>query len=254
MDLMTSADGFNIALIKSQGQYLSFNTANTGESKIIDLDSLLDDKSIHLLLCPQGELWNELQETLVKFNLTIPVRPTEHFNINDENFKSFTSDQYKEIVTASYEAWVLSNNISLIEEMKMVTHHLNDLYQNDRNTFFEELWFILKRNLGACSLSVIYNDIIMAKKEGEKNKLIQANLSGDISPIYTKGEESEKAIIESYKKDIDQFFQIAEYNKERGQLVAHTSIQDSPIVIMGTVPTVNQLQCSIIKSLFDFIA
>jgi len=242
-----------LAFIKSANQYILIQSGENQQAKVMNIESLEDNKELHGLLCPEGEMWTELNQLLAEMNKKIPVRSSQSFNLNLDNIERVSDQQLEDIIKKSYESWILANNITLLDELSTLTSHLVTLYPNDRSTFFEELWFILKRNLGTSKLTLIYNDIILGKKEGEKNKLIQANLTGEISPLYQQGGEAEKTIFDNYKKDIDQYFQLAEYDADKNQFVAHCSLQDSPIIIMGHSPAINKLQTSLIKAVFDLV-
>ena len=107
-------------------------------------------------------------ENEIKF---YPVRSSLEFQLSVDQFEKLNYDEAKKIFDKMRDNWILQNNISLIEEIFKVRNHLLGLWPNDRSGFFEELWFILKTNLGASSIKLIYNDMIKSKQEHEKNKL-----------------------------------------------------------------------------------
>ena len=149
------------------------------------------------------------------------------------------------------ENWILQNNVSLIEEIFKVRNHLLNLWPNDRSGFFEELWFILKTNLGATNLKLIYNDMIKAKTENEKNKLVKIKVVGDRFPGLSSVDEADELVLKSYEKDFGNNFEITDYNKEKGQLVICASIKKSPVLIMTNVYQLTRLQKAILSSLFE---
>jgi hypothetical protein len=125
------------------------------------------------------------------------------------------------------------------------------LWPNDRSGFFEELWFILKSNLGATNLKLIYNDLIKAKNENEKNKLVKVKIVGERFPEMTSVDEMDDMVLKNYEKDFGNIFEITDYNKEKGQLVICANIKKSPILIMTNVYQLTRLQKAILTSLFD---
>lgn len=145
----------------------------------------------------------------------------------------------------------MGNNISLIDELFKTLEVLHKLWPNDRTAFFEQLWFIVKSNLAAKSLKLIYNDIILGKAENEKNKLIQACVDGKRMPNPTQGGELEAKIMGHYEKSFNQHFQISEYDKENGRLVLLARIKGSPVIMMAEVTQFTQLQKAILNSLFE---
>ena len=133
----------------------NFKAHETSTSKIIDL---AETSQISL----QGYIYSEdLKsedffsglEQEIKF---YPIRSQIEFNLTLESFENLSYDDAKKVFDKMRENWILQNNISLIEEIFKVRNHLLGLWPNDRSGFFEELWFILKSNLGATNLKLIY--------------------------------------------------------------------------------------------------
>jgi hypothetical protein len=180
-----------------------------------------------------------------------PIRSSAEFGLSLQNFESLTYDEARKIFDKMRENWILQNNISLMEEIFKVRNHLLGLWPNDRSGFFEELWFILRSNLGASNLKLIYNDIIKSKNENEKNKLVKVKVQGDRYPELASCDEMDEHILKSYEKDFGNIFDITDYNKEKGQLVICGSIKKSPVLIMANVYQLTRLQKALISSLFE---
>jgi hypothetical protein len=128
---------------------------------------------------------------------------------------------------------------------------MNKLYPNERTAFFEELWSLLKNNLGATDLKIIYNDIEMAKKESEKNKLIRIKVEGKRNPNPVVGKEMEDKLMKHYENDFVQTFNVSEYNPHKGELVLTASINNSPVLVMARVNQLTRLQKALLNSLFE---
>ena len=102
------------------------------------------------------------------------------FNIDYNSFELAKKEEVSDHFHKIWGQWLLRNNIGLLDELFTVIEHLKKLLPNDRATFFEELWFTLKSNLGTSFLKLIYNDV---QNNGEKSKdhLIQMKVEGQTS-------------------------------------------------------------------------
>jgi len=187
-------------------------------------------------------------ENEIKF---YPIRSSSEFNLSLESFEKLNYDEARKIFDKMRENWIIQNNISLMEEIFKVRNHLLGLWPNDRSGFFEELWFILKSNLGASNLKLIYNDMVKSKNENEKNKLIKVKVRGERYPELASCDEMDEQVLKSYEKDFGNFFDITDYNKEKGQLVICSTIKKSPVLIMANVYQLTRLQKALLSSLFE---
>lgn len=187
-------------------------------------------------------------ENEIKF---YPIRANTEFGLSIEHFEKLTYDEARKIFDKMRENWILQNNISLMEEIFKVRNHLLGLWPNDRSGFFEELWFILKSNLGASNLKLIYNDLVKSKNENEKNKLIKVKVQGDRYPELASCDEMDEHVLKSYEKDFGNLFDITDYNKDKGQLVICATIKKSPVLIMANVYQLTRLQKALLSSLFE---
>ena len=243
---------FNLLYTKNvqQGIVRSFKRNESPSSKIIDLG---EAKTLPL----QGFIFSdELKnddflvglENELKF---YPIRSNSEFGLTPETFEKLNYDEAKIVFDKMRENWILQNNVSLIEEIFKVRNHLLSLWPNDRSGFFEELWFILRSNLGATNLKLIYNDMIKAKNENEKNKLIKVKVVGERFPELSSVTEADELVLKSYEKDFGNIFEITDYNKEKGQLVICANIKKSPVLIMANIYQLTRLQKAILNSLFE---
>lgn len=243
---------FNLLYTKNmqQGIVRTFKRNESPSSKIIDLK---EAKALPL----QGFIFSEdlkNDDFLVGLESELkfyPIRSNSEFGLTPESFEKLNYDEAKIVFDKMRENWILQNNVSVIEEIFKVRNHLLGLWPNDRSGFFEELWFILKINLGATNLKLIYNDMIKAKTENEKNKLIKVKVIGERFPELSSVTEADELVLKSYEKDFGNIFEITDYNKEKGQLVICGSIKKSPILIMANVFQLTRLQKAILASLFE---
>ena len=187
-------------------------------------------------------------ENEIKF---YPIRSQSEFGLSLDSFEKLNYEEARIIFDKMRENWILQNNISLIDEIFKVRNHLLGLWPNDRSGFFEELWFILKSNLGAFDLKLVYNDMIKSKQEHEKNKLVKVKVQGDRFPELVSCDEMDERVLKSYEKDFGNIFDITDYNKEKGQLVICANIKKSPVLIMANIYQFTRLQKSLLSSLFE---
>ena len=207
---------FNLLFTKNlqQGIVRTFKHNETPSSKIIDIQ---EAKTLPL----QGFIFSEdlkNDDFLVGLENELkfyPVRSNSEFGLSADKFEKLSYDDARAIFDKMRENWILQNNISLIEEMFKVRNHLLGLWPNDRSGFFEELWFILKSNLGATNLKLIYNDMIKAKTENEKNKLIKVKVIGDRFPEPANVTEADELVLKSYEKDFGAIFNILTTTKKK---------------------------------------
>lgn len=244
---------FNVGFIKSENQFLlkSFETNSEDKGKVLDLAEIKNANIQALFYEEELIESDDLKSTLLEDSKYFPIRSSEDVKVNYDNFEKLDFDSAKNIFSKVHDNWLLQNNVTLVEELFKVINHLNGLWPNDRTTFFEELWFILKSNLGAKSLRIIFNDIQMGKKEHEKNKLIQVKVEGERIPNPVEGGELEAKIMKNYEKEFNSTFEVVEYDAEKGQLVMTATIKKSPVVIMAEVYELNRMQKAIIGSLFN---
>lgn len=243
---------FTLLYTKNLQQALvrTFKYNETPTSKIIDLDQARE-------LSLQGfifseELKNHESLTGLEGELKFyPIRSHIEFDLSSESFDKLSYEEGKKIFDKMRENWLLQNNISLIEEIFKVRSHLLGLWPNDRSGFFEELWFILKTNLGATNLKLIYNDMVKGKGEHEKNKLVKVKVQGTRYPELTSCDEMDEMVLKNYEKDFGNIFEITDYNKEKGQLVICANIKKSPVLLMANVYQLTRLQKAILSSIFE---
>lgn len=233
-----------------QGVVKTFRPGETTGSKVVDLNEV-KNQSIQGYIFSEDLKSDDFMSSLESEIKFYPIRSNSEFGLNVEQFEKLPYDEAKKLFDRMRDNWILQNNISLIEEVFKVRNHLLDLWPNDRSGFFEELWFILRSNLGATNLKLIYNDLIKSKNENEKNKLVKVKVQGDRYPELTSCDEMDEMVLKSYEKEFGNIFEITDYNKEKGQLVICASIKKSPVLIMANIYQLTRLQKALLSSLFE---
>ena len=245
---------FQLAYSKNSEKIIlrEFELGQTNTSKIVDFNELKSNSIQGLLFSEDTkseDLFIELERE-IKF---YPVRAAKEFNLSPDQFEKLNYDEAKKIFDRIRENWILQNNLITIEEIFKARNHLQGLWKNTRSDFFEELWFILKSNLGANSIRLYYNDIIKAKNENEKNRLIKVKVHGTRYPEPTTPDEADELVLKNYEKELIGPFSITEFNKEKGHLVMAGTIQKSPVLLMATIYQLTPVQKSLLIALFEGI-
>ena len=242
---------FSLAYIKNQNQFLlkSFHEGAEKKGQILEIEDL---KSINTqgILIPENLMENEeVMGHLLEDNRTVLMRRSP---INDsDEFEAMDMDQASNFFQKANRQWVISNNLEMLENLFKYISHLKPLFQHDRTAFFEELWVVLKKNLGAKDIRLVYNHMQKAQKEHEKNKLVRVIVEGQRSPQPIENEELGKSLMKNFEGKFLENFQIEEYNEETGKLVALAQINKSPVIIMADIYQWSPMQTALLKALFD---
>ncbi|MBL6990967.1 MAG: hypothetical protein ISR65_14375 [Bacteriovoracaceae bacterium] len=239
---------FSLAYLKSDTHFIlrffEFGKNHSSETCVVNE---LKQKNIQAAFYGKEELSEESIGLLKTEHRFFPVRTGNAFSLTLEKFENLSYEDAFSIFLQVQELWILQNNISLIEELFNVLDNLATLWPNDRTSFFEELWFILKSNLGTKELNLIYNDV----GEAKKNTLVRAKIEGSRIPLPVAASEFDIKLMDLHKVRFDTFFDISEYNQQKGELVSVASIKESPVLIMGKLYQMNHLQRAIITALFS---
>lgn len=246
----------SIAYVKNQSQvlYQSFAAEELQKPQIFELEDL-EGKDIHNILLPksliEGEDCEELKEKLAKTNQYAPIKTISAEQISAEDFDRLGKDDALNITKQTYATWTLRNNLKLVENMFANIKHLKNLWPNDRTAFFEELWHLLRKNLGATTLTIAYNHMRKAEKEGEKNQLVRVVVEGQSRPNPSENKELGEALFKNYEGKFANNFETYSYDKESGQVVFLAQVNDSPIIIMGEIFELTPLQKATLNCLFE---
>ncbi len=247
----------SIAFVKNESQvlYQTFNQEKLEKPQIFDIEDL-EDKEIHGILLPKLLLEEEekaklLTEKLNKTNKYAPIKTVSESQLTAELFDSLDSTTATEITKKTYSTWTLKNNLSLIENMFAQLSHLKALWPNDRTAFFEELWHLLRSNLGATQMTVAYNHLKKAEKEGDKNQLIRVVVEGKSRPNPSENKELGEALFKNYEGKFANPFEVYSWDIEKGQVVFLASIKESPVIIMAQLFDLTPLQRAALNCLFE---
>ena len=240
---------FSLAYVKSKKQFILKNFApssTTGSDQWIEWKEVAHHPMQAIIfsdeLSSDQEFMNEIQQE----SRYLAIRSNTDLNISFEQFQNLDHSRAQKLLQSIQGGQVLKSNLSLLEEFFDVLKNLKELYPDDRMSFFEELWFILKNNLGAKNLKLVYNDV----PHKEKNTLVQVLVEGDRHPRSVSGDKFAKVLMKEYHKHVGPYFEIIEYQEDQHQLSAVASIDKSPVIFMAQVFSVSRLQKALLKSLF----
>ena len=130
--------------------------------------------------------------------------------------------------------------------------HLRKLFPNERTTFFEEVWYLINKNIGASNLKIIFNDLDSSHSdEQQKKQLIQVIIEGNHQPNPVENSDLGSQLMKLYESKFDSYFEVEEWDTEEGRLVILAKIHNSPCIVMAETIEFSFFQKSLLKALFD---
>jgi len=231
----------------------------TQKKSTVITPSDLDTQSFYGLLYARGleeGATLELLEKEVKFS---PVIEAESLGIEAEQFSNLTLPEAEKVYLKMRDSWTLHNAISVLDELVDLANHLRELWREERATFFEELWFLLKTVLAPFELTLIHNELEAQEpqaegaKSNQKMKLKQVKISGERLPLTADGGDNCAKLMQSYHGHFNHIFDLCEYSKERQEVVFAATVNKSPILIMAKLPSLSPLQRVVVKNLFELL-
>lgn len=242
---------FSIGLVKSDQKMMVKNFgAAESQLKFLDLEEAKEE-NLQVLFYPKSVESDELVARLQENSKFYPIRYADDMNLNEDSFERLEQADAEVMLARVQEQWSLEHNLDLIKNLFNYLDHFKNLWPNNRTSFFEELWFTLRNNLACTNLTIIYNDMVIAKKETEKNKLKQVKVFGSRLPETVDGSEVEAQVVEHYKNDFNKSFTLTEHNREKGEVVIAASIKGSPVLILARTREFRNFQEVVLSSFFE---
>ncbi len=229
---------------------------NSIETKLIDVTDL-PDHNLQGLFVDDNDHLSSLVNILEKEKPFYPILDAKDEDLNFDDFEHLPVSQFRDLELKVLNRWTMYQNFNALENIWGVTTHFRDLWKKDRTTFFEELWYWMKRNLGASELTILFNDVVHTEEKDENNdkkdrpKLAQSLLSGTKKANFKQGGAREKELMTNYIDKFHDVFEVTEFNLSRGQFVATAQVERSPMIFMARIPQLNQLQRTLLKALFN---
>jgi hypothetical protein len=249
----------SLGFIRSSSQVLIKEldwTQNSLQSKIIDVTDL-PDQNLQGLFIDDNEHFNSLVSLLEKEKSYYPIIDAKDDSLSLTSFEAMPVQHFKDLYLKILYRWTLHQNFNSIEEIWKITNHFRELWKKDRLSFFEELWYWMKRNTGATDFSIIFNDVISSEEKDENNekkerpKLTQALLTGSKKANFISGSAKEKELMQNYLEKFHDVFEVTEFNGAKGHFVATAQIERSPMIFMARTAQLNQLQRTLLAALFN---
>jgi hypothetical protein len=246
---------FSLAFIKNDQQFMLHDfTDNPTETKAKHIN--LEDLSSHIVqaifipkeISHSEEITNALEQEMNK----VAIFPIDEQTLSAEDFDTLKMEQALPLFQKTYSPWVLKNNLTLLETIVPTSNHLKSLWPNDRTAFFEELWHVLRKVLGARTLKLAYNHMQKAQKDHEKNKLIRVIVEGDKNPQPIENKELGEALFKNYEGKFNDHFEVHEISDDN-QVVCLANVNNSPIIIMAETYGITPIQKSLLTALFDIL-
>jgi hypothetical protein len=229
---------------------------NSFQDRIIDVTDL-SDQNLQGLFINDNEHFDSMISILEKEKAHYPIIDAADESLNYQSFESMPAQQFKDLYAKILNRWTMHQNFNSLENIWKITNHFRDLWKKDRLSFFEEMWYWMKRNLGAADLTIIFNDVIKSEEKDENNekkdrpKLVQSILSGTKKGHFLQGGIKEKELMHTYLDKFHEVFEVTEFHPTKGQFVATAQIERSPMIFMARTVQLNQLQRTLLAALFN---
>ncbi len=229
---------------------------NSIDSRLIDVTDL-PDFNLQALFIDDNDHFSSMVSLLEKEKAFYPILDAKDESLSFTSFESLAPQAFKDLYLKILNRWTLHQNFNSLENVWSLTNHFRDLWKKDRLSFFEEMWYWLKRNIGSVDMTIIFNDVVKSEEKDENNekrerpKLVQSILSGSKKGHFQQGGAKEKELMQNYLDKFHDSFEITEFHPTKGQFVATAQIERSPIIFMARTAQLNQLQRSILAAVFN---
>lgn len=242
----------SLAFVKNETQVLfhSFKE-DSNKAQIFNLEDLLEHTPQTILVPESLSLSAEVQEKLAKTSRYAPIKILKTERMDSDAFDKLGFEEALQMTKEIYQTWSLKKNLNLVENMFEYLGQLKSLFPNDRTAFFEELWHIMRSNLAATELTMVYNHMQKAEKEGEKNRLVRVVIQGQSKPNPSENKELGDALFKNYEGKFNHNLELYSRNDDSGEIVFLGKIKESPIIIMAKSFECTALQLAALNCLFD---
>jgi len=243
---------FTLAFLENNHSVLlkTFHPAGDCQEQKISIHDLHGEDPKILFLQETEDFDQEVTEILETEAKYYSISNGETLQLNHAAFQKLDFQTAFNILEKELVKKTLANNLSLIENIFSTAQYLKKAFISDRSQFFEELWAILKSNLGTQNLRVLYHDLDPERKEGEKERLVNFVIEGRKRSLSRPATDAENALMDTFQNQINSPFEIYEFNLEKGELTAFASINKGPVLIMANLYFLNPLQKIVLSSLF----
>ncbi len=249
----------SIGFVRSASQVLVKEldwAQNSLQTKLIDVTDL-PDFNLQALFIDDNEHFSSMVSLLEKEKAHYPILDAKDESLGYSQFEALPAQAFKDLFLKVQGRWSMHQNFTSLENIWNITSHFRDLWKKDRLSFFEEMFYWMKRNIGAVDLTIIFNDVVKAEEKDENNekkerpKLVQSLLTGSKKGNFHVGGSKEKELMQTYLDKFHDVFEVTEFHPSKGQFVATAQIERSPMIFMARTAQLNQLQRSLLAALFN---
>lgn len=211
----------------------------------------LDKDSLQMLFYTDSTSDEDIKQLYQNFFKFFPLKNGKTIGLTAELFSQNSFAQNEKIISEVYEKWVTLNNLSTIEELVSITLYLKDLRMSDRQTFFDEFWFLLKNTLGTIELKFIFHDLAFQKSDTEnsKPKLTFNYMEGKNTPTFALGTDIEERIFNEFNPKNGDPLTFIEFDPQSKYNTIFIQIDGSPILVLSSQFHLNSLQKALLSGL-----
>ncbi len=265
-----------VACLTTPQQCVLRQFGQDGQWKTMDWNDLEAEKPAAIFFKPDA-VGEHARQQVELWNKRIPVLA---YPENWPDLTDISSQQAQELLKRPLEQWALSHNLILLENLFATIDHMLVLWPNQRGDFFEQLWHILRTNLAAQELTLIYNDLAPKKEENKKRaskkaleeeqpvaqeeqtieqqeharpKLMKVAVTGYNAPVSSPASQAHEALLQHCEAEFGPVFHLSEYSHSKHEMLATMMIKGSPVLLIAKVPQLQRLQLSLIKALIEGI-
>jgi len=234
-----------IAVTENENQ-MSLLTIKNDEKTTFLFDSIeVPEQNPDMIVINNNYQYGHLMGDLEKLKNICPIITQQDWAINEKSFKNMDTQLVLQQYKSFASRWSMQNNLLFIEQIFSFRDHLFNLYLKDRNSFFEELWHILKKNLAASELTILFHDVREPSddKKNERPVLVDTMISGKNKPNIKECDEKEKVVMKHFKDQI--------VDEQKAELVYLCHVNQSPIIIMAKTMQNSAILRSALVSLFS---
>ncbi|MDB9787170.1 hypothetical protein OAB57_03615 [Bacteriovoracaceae bacterium] len=248
----------NVCYLRSEKQVcLRKIGGGNDEKKIIDLAYLREESpKVVFYSEASGDISGLIEDSEVA---TWAYGSGDQYNMPTyEEFFDMEEGELLNIGERVASSWILQNNLKTIDGLAPIVSKLKELWQDDRQAFFLELWTLLFLNFGANDLKMIFHDLSFVEDEktgkDKKNLELYTSFGDSYPPTIEKSSDVEKKIMDFYIKSFTDPFTMVSWDDQKGEMVAIGLIEGNTVVLMGKLRSLGQLQRGLARSIFGLLS
>ena len=198
---------------------------------------------------------NLQKERLARLSEVIGLFPAAQYSISLDSWLTLNAQDALTLQQKTYSPWVMKNNLSTLKNLFSLSQEMKNVRGTNLELFFSQVWKLLKKNLGAENLRIIYNDVIVETNENDKEKdkitLVTQSIAGELECAKPQSLKEEKELLKSYVNKSSAPYYLDSFNSDQKEFVAVARVDESPFLIMGKVPHYDALKENLLFAFFS---